>query len=126
MFFFDNDNSFCINSMNNNEIKFCTEQSSITELFKNDQIFQDFEEANGKFLIYMKPTCPYCIKAMQLMDNNSFLYKKIDVNQFGEKYNIIKDKMNVRTVPQIFDIRDPKKIKYIGGCDNFIDFLNKK
>jgi glutaredoxin 3 len=124
--FFDNPNLECFNSIKNQDIKFCTEIFSVAELLKNQEIFDDFENSNGGFLIYMKPTCPYCIKAIQLMETNSFSFNKVNVNEFASRYNFIKDTMNVRTVPQIFDVRESKNIKHIGGCDDFINFLNKK
>lgn len=130
MFFFDSNNLnnndlFCTNSMNIISENFCTEESLVINILKNDEILKDFENAKNGFLVYMKPTCPYCIKAIGVMNENSFHLNAINVNDQMEKFSFIKEKLNVRTVPQIFDVRDPKNIKYIGGCDKFLEFMKK-
>jgi glutaredoxin len=124
MFFNFQDHSNCFN-MNN--IELCSQQSNVLSLFKNEEIFnekifKDFKDAEGGFLIYMKPACPYCIKAIGIMDQNSLKSIRIDVNQEVDKFDFLKITLNARTVPQIFDVRDLKNVKHVGGCDDFLRY----
>ena len=63
--------------------------------------------------IYTWSTCPYCMRAKQLLDSKGAGYNEFDVTMGGPK----KDEMlsrapDARTVPQIF-IGDT----YVGGSD---------
>jgi glutaredoxin 3 len=67
-----------------------------------------------KVEIYTKATCPYCIRALELLDKKKVKYHQIEVGNDPEKRAALKEKSNGRhTVPQIF-IND----KGIGGCDD--------
>lgn len=64
-----------------------------------------------KVIIYTTPVCPYCIKALCLLDNKNIPYTQIDVSDPDSRA-----KMQLltsgRTVPQILINEQP-----IGGCD---------
>ena len=89
-----------------------------------DQISHYFKEADGKFLLFIKETCPYCQKAMSELTDKQIDYSKIDVNlsENKEKFEIIKKLVGRNTVPQVFCLQDGKK-KYIGGCDDLMIYL---
>ncbi len=111
-------------SYNDSNININYESQRINNLFNNDQIFNDFNNTeDGEFLIYIKPTCPYCQKAMSIMKENNLKFNIVNVNENQEKFKNIKEIMKVNTVPQIFYIIDgkSKNIQYIGGCDNFVE-----
>lgn len=63
--------------------------------------------------IYIKPTCPYCHRAMALLDSKGVNYTVIDVQDDAELFHEMVTKSGRRTVPQIF-INN----KAIGGCDD--------
>lgn len=66
-------------------------------------------------VIYTFSTCPYCIKAKELLKNKEVDFTEIDITNQRDKLNELKEKTNCSTVPQIF-IND----KFIGGCDDII------
>ena len=64
--------------------------------------------------IYIKPTCPYCISAKELLDSKELNYKTYDITNNPELKDTMVRRANGRsTVPQVF-IDD----KHIGGCDD--------
>ena len=77
-----------------------------------------------KFKLYTTPTCPYCIRAKQLLNSLNYEYEEITVGANGvtkeDVANVIPaDKRTDRiTVPQIFE-----GDKYIGGYTNLAQYL---
>ena len=67
----------------------------------------------AKVEVYFKDYCPYCHKAMALLDHKDIEYQAYDIthDEAGQK-EMAKRKPGARTVPQIF-IND----EGIGGCD---------
>ncbi|KAB3534092.1 glutaredoxin 3 [Alkaliphilus pronyensis] len=66
-------------------------------------------------VIYTKEYCPYCKRALGLLDEKGVQYKKIDVTDDFETYKSVIQKTSWDTVPQIF-IDD----MFIGGCDDIM------
>lgn len=64
--------------------------------------------------VYMRPTCPYCVRAVELLASKGVDFEKVDVAKNPERRKEMTQRANGRTtVPQIF-IGD----KHIGGCDD--------
>lgn len=63
--------------------------------------------------IYLTPYCPYCVKALELLDSKKVSYQKIDVYNAPEKKQEMITRSGKHTVPQIF-INNIS----IGGCDD--------
>lgn len=66
-----------------------------------------------KVEIYTKPTCPYCIRAKNLLQKKNVNFIEYDVSNEAAQ-----DAMTIRangrsTVPQIFINNEP-----VGGCDD--------
>lgn len=53
-------------------------------------------------VVYGKPSCPFCDKAKDILNNKGIDYKYIDITQDAEAYNFIKVEKGFATVPQIF------------------------
>lgn len=71
--------------------------------------------------IYTTKTCPYCIKAKNLLNRKNIKYKEIDVTNNDELRMALIDKSGGRkTVPQIF-INN----QHVGGFDD-INALDQK
>ena len=66
--------------------------------------------------IYLKTTCPYCLRALQLFDDKGVKRQEYNVEMGGPKKQEMVQRANGRTsVPQIFiDGR------HIGGCDDLM------
>ncbi len=63
-----------------------------------------------KVKIYTKDPCPYCVRAIQLLENLEIAYEEIDLTDKEEEIDRIKRETGWRTVPIIL-IND----KVIGG-----------
>lgn len=66
-----------------------------------------------KIVIYIKGYCPYCKKAIAMLEEYGVNFEQFDVTNDEDTYNIAKSKSGCQTVPQIF-IDD----KFIGGFDD--------
>lgn len=54
-----------------------------------------------KVTIYTKDPCPYCVRAIQFMNNRGIIFEEIDLTGQEEQINQIKQKTGWRTVPII-------------------------
>ena len=67
----------------------------------------------SKVEIYTREFCPYCVRAIQLLDSKGVSYTHIDAGMDPEKKaEMVKRSEGARTFPQIF-IND----MHVGGCD---------
>ena len=76
-------------------------------------------------IVYMKPTCPYCQKAITLLESKGVDLTLIDITDNSTLREEMIQKSGRTTVPQIFINGE-----LIGGCDDLhalsVDELNKK
>jgi len=64
--------------------------------------------------VYSGPSCPYCVRAKQLLQRKGVAFTDIDVKADAAKRDEMLKRANGRqTIPQIF-IGD----RHIGGCDD--------
>lgn len=72
--------------------------------------------------IYTKPSCPYCVKAKDLLRRNSIQYQEFIIGQNGITKETVEVKIGdgrtIRTVPQIFVDNN-----YIGGYTELCQFF---
>ncbi|MBF4692611.1 glutaredoxin 3 [Fusibacter ferrireducens] len=66
-----------------------------------------------KVTVYTTRFCPYCIKALRLLDSKKVDYLNINVNKEPTQFEAVKKQTGWRTVPQIFIDE-----QFIGGCDD--------
>ena len=70
----------------------------------------------AKVEIYTSIMCPYCSRAVGLLQSKKISFEQIDVSMSGEMRQTMRSRAGGRTsVPQIF-IDD----EHIGGCDDLI------
>lgn len=65
------------------------------------------------FEIYLRPTCPYCVRAMALLKQKNEPIQVIDINQEPERRAEMIQRSGRQTVPQIF-----YRGQHLGGCDD--------
>lgn len=63
--------------------------------------------------LYIWTYCPFCQRALALLDSKGIEYEKIILDGKDDELNELRQKTGHRTVPQIF-IND----KFIGGSDD--------
>jgi len=74
-----------------------------------------------KALMYSKPSCPFCIKAKQLLSEKGYQIEEkiVGVDASKEDVQAIVDSLGVsvtvRTVPQIFLYATSNELIYVGG-----------
>lgn len=66
--------------------------------------------------IYTTRFCPYCVRAKRLLDSKQVSYHEIPVDTDNEQRQIMMQRSQRHTVPQIF-IGD----QHVGGCDELYD-----
>ncbi|MDO8901854.1 MAG: glutaredoxin 3 [Phenylobacterium sp.] len=66
--------------------------------------------------LYTKPYCPYCVRAMALLEKKGVEFTEIEAAFDPEKRQEMNRRSGRNTFPQIF-IGD----RHIGGCDDMMD-----
>jgi len=75
-------------------------------------------------ILYILETCPYCNRALEVLNENSIKYQKIIVPNTESAKNKYKKQSGMRSFPQIFmQVKKENFIK-IGGCDDLIELVN--
>ncbi len=67
-------------------------------------------------VIYTTKTCPYCIRAKQLLNHKGIPFKEIDITDDQEREQEMTRLTGRKTVPQILIHGAP-----VGGCDELHD-----
>lgn len=67
-------------------------------------------------IIYTSETCPYCVRAKDLLKRKNVEFTEIRVDLLPEKRDEMIQLTGRRTVPQIFINNQP-----IGGCDDLYE-----
>jgi len=72
--------------------------------------------------IYTKPYCPYCIRAVALLEKKGVAFTEVDAAFDPEKRQEMMRRSGRTTYPQIF-VGD----RHIGGCDDMmaLEFAGK-
>jgi glutaredoxin 3 len=65
--------------------------------------------------IYTKPYCPYCVRAVSLLEKKGIAFTEIDAAFDHEKRQEMMRRSGRATFPQIF-VGD----RHIGGCDDML------
>ncbi|MDP0560849.1 MAG: glutaredoxin 3 [Candidatus Endonucleobacter sp. (ex Gigantidas childressi)] len=73
-----------------------------------------------KVLLYTSAWCPFCIRALQLLDNKDVIYQNISVDGYPEIRQTMTEKAGRHTVPQIW-VGDV----HVGGCDDLFALENE-
>ena len=66
--------------------------------------------------LYTKPFCPYCVRAMALLEKKGVDFTEIEAAFDPEKRQEMNQRSGRNTFPQIF-IGD----RHIGGCDDMME-----
>ncbi len=79
------------------------------------------------FVLYVLEGCPFCEKALKMLNENKIKYQKIVVPHDDNIKKIYKEKMQMNTFPMIFVNIDEEKNLYskIGGSSDLELYINK-
>lgn len=70
--------------------------------------------------LYTWRTCPFCIRAKELLTKNGYEFEEEDILDFPEKKAELTRQHGQHTVPYVF-IED----QLIGGCSDLENLINK-
>ncbi len=76
-------------------------------------------------VLYVLEGCPFCEKAMKMMNENKIKFEKIIVPNKDDIKTIYKKKMNMKSFPMIFIEVSDNKYSKIGGCSDLELYLEK-
>lgn len=72
-----------------------------------------------KAVVWSKTTCPFCVKAKDLLKEHNVEYEERNILTDWSKDDLLAAVPNARTVPQIFIDE-----KLIGGYNDLVDYFN--
>jgi len=73
------------------------------------------QSAMSQVTIYTKPYCPYCIRAVELLETKGIAFDEIEAAFDPEKRQEMIQRSGRATFPQIFIAG-----QHIGGCDDMV------
>jgi glutaredoxin 3 len=56
----------------------------------------------AKVVVYTKSSCPYCVRAKELLTRKGVKFEEIYLDDRPEEYTTLKQRTGMMTVPQIF------------------------
>ncbi len=72
-----------------------------------------------KYVVFSKPTCPFCQRAEELLASNGLDYHMIHLEDSQKQIlQEIKHAFDWPTVPMVFEVSKYAKINFIGGCSD--------
>ena len=80
--------------------------------------------ARKRYHMVIKESCPYCQKAMALLDSKGFAYDTDPMDEDPELLLEIKKGLNHNTVPIIWEIESGKR-EFIGGYAELLQHFMK-
>tara|TARA_R100000234_G_scaffold97595_1_gene65971 strand:+ start:1188 stop:1439 length:252 start_codon:yes stop_codon:yes gene_type:complete len=76
------------------------------------------------YIIFCKPTCPFCTKAIKLLEDKEKTFKVVDFREGQDQVlSEIKEAMSWPTVPMVFH-RDGAVMTFIGGYTDLVKHLD--
>tara|TARA_R110000824_G_scaffold299654_1_gene487704 strand:- start:15 stop:269 length:255 start_codon:yes stop_codon:yes gene_type:complete len=81
---------------------------------------------NVYYKLYIKRDCPYCDRALKLLDKqgHDYIVNLMDHNE--ELLSEVKKKYVWDTVPMIIEISDKKGFHFIGGYTDLCEYLGEE
>ena len=82
-------------------------------------------KANRYFFLWIKPECPYCQKASDMLAEREYPHTLYNLDNNPELMEKVKGKFNWRTVPMVVEQRNDGESTFIGGCDDLEKHLEQ-
>jgi len=77
------------------------------------------------FILYGRSSCPYCIRAVDLLSFAGLEHDFFDLEEDREFLQEVKEYYNYKTVPIILKIDGSTgQVKFLGGCSDLEEWLN--
>lgn len=74
----------------------------------------------SRYIIFCKATCPFCLKAKELLEEQELEYSVVDV---GETWDQLKQAFRWQTVPMILEAESDVIYHFVGGYTDLVEYL---
>ena len=75
-----------------------------------------------KYVVYGKKLCPYCTKAVNLLERKDVNHNYIDIEEDKGMYDYLVNGLGVRTLPQVF-VENGGDFEHIGGYEELSSYM---
>tara|TARA_Y100000590_G_C15379510_1_gene885781 strand:- start:398 stop:670 length:273 start_codon:yes stop_codon:yes gene_type:complete len=82
--------------------------------------------ARKRYHLIIKESCPYCRKAIALLDSKSLVYDLDPMDETPELLTEIKQSLGYNTVPMVWEINHLGAKTFIGGYDQLAHLLEHR
>ena len=82
--------------------------------------------ARKQYHLIIKEACPYCQKAIELLDSKALVYNLDPMDEKLELLSEIKETLNYNTVPMIWEIDYLGAKSFIGGYSELVYLFEHK
>ena len=74
----------------------------------------------SRYIVFSKPTCPFCTKAKELLEEQGVEYSVVDV---GESWEQLKEAFRWQTVPMVLEAESDVVFHFVGGYTDLVEYL---
>ena len=81
----------------------------------------------NRYIVFSKPQCPYCIKAVELLKEKGVVNSVVNFNDSMDQQIIlseVKAAYDYKTVPMVFK-RDGDSVQFIGGYTDLVEHFSQ-
>lgn len=78
--------------------------------------------AAAEYRVYTKDTCPWCVQAKALLDQEGIAYDVVDLSNDVERQAFY-ETTGLKSVPAIFEILNGEETVFIGGYESLVEHL---
>lgn len=75
----------------------------------------------SRYIVFCKPTCPFCVKAKELLEERKLEHSMVDV---GDTWEQLKGAFRWKTVPMILEVENDVLYHFIGGYTDLVEYLD--
>ena len=75
----------------------------------------------SRYIVFCKPTCPFCVKAKELLEEQKLEHSMVDV---GDTWEQLKEAFRWETVPMILEVENDVLYHFIGGYTDLVEYLD--
>mgnify|MGYP003656445899 CR=1 FL=1 len=78
----------------------------------------------SRYIVFYKSTCPFCVKAKELLEEKGCEYSLIEVGgSASSPWTQVKEAFRWQTVPMILEAESDVVFHFIGGYTDLVEYL---
>jgi glutaredoxin len=75
----------------------------------------------SRYIVFSKLTCPFCIKAKELLVEQELEHSVVDV---GDTWEQLKEAFRWKTVPLVLEAESDMVYHFVGGYTDLVEYLD--